>query len=184
MSFILRHPVVSRASSTFILCGCADITSQMFLNTPISVDPDRAVRFSLSGSLSVIPVWFGWNTLVSQHLTGGALGLAKRIALEAFIFGPLYLSSILFWNTTMKSQNPKLGFSSIPDSFLPLYLDALKIVPAYNAFTYFAIAPHVRSYALTGFQFLWNIYVSWYVDDAGEKFAPPPSSLMYSSDSS
>ncbi len=182
MSHILRHPVIGRASSAFILCGSADVTSQLFLNSPVSVDPDRSIRFSLAGSFSVIPIYFGWNSLVSPYLSSGAAGLAKRIALEAFFFGPLYLSSVLFWTTWMKSQNFLSGLQSIRSSFLHLYLDALKVVPAYNAFTYFAIAPHVRGYALTGFQFLWNIYVAWYVDDAATKFTPPPpSSLLYNS---
>lgn len=183
MSFF-RHPLVNRVSSTFILCGCSDVTSQLFLNTPVSVDPDRVIRFSLSGSFSLIPIWFGWNSLVSSHLSNGPVGLAKRIAMEAFLFGPLYLSSLLFWTTTIKSQNPVQGLQSIPHSLLPLYLDALKIVPAYNAFTYFAVAPHMRGYALTGFQYLWNIYVAWYVDNASDKFSPPPTSLMYSAENS
>ena len=160
------------------------MTSQLFLNTPVSVDPDRVIRFSLSGSFSLIPIWFGWNSLVSSHLSNGPVGLAKRIAMEAFLFGPLYLSSLLFWTTTIKSQNPVQGLQSIPHSLLPLYLDALKIVPAYNAFTYFAVAPHMRGYALTGFQYLWNIYVAWYVDNASDKFSPPPTSLMYSAENS
>jgi len=84
----------------------------------------------------------------------------------------------------MRTGNVIDGFGCIYDSGLGLYLDALKVVPAYNAFTYFAVAPHMRGYALTGFQFCWNIYVSWYVDNASEKFVPPPpTSLLYSNDS-
>lgn len=159
----LRHPVFGRASSSFILCGCSDVTSQLFLNTPAVVDPDRTIRFSLAGSLSVVPVWFAWSKLIGVPLSD-LQSLAKRVAMEAFLLGPLYLCSLLWWSATLRTQNPVEGMKSIRNSAFELYLDALKVVPAYNALTYFAIAPHMRGYALTGFQFLWNIYVSWYVD--------------------
>jgi hypothetical protein len=106
--------------------------------------------------------------------------LARRIALEAFIFGPLYISSLLWWTTTFKTGDIMNGFNCIYDSAFCLYVDALKVVPAYTAFTYFAIAPHMRGYSLTAFQFVWNVYVAWFVDDASEKFSrPPPTSLLY-----
>jgi len=159
----LRHPVIGRASSSFILCGIADATSQLFLKSPAVVDPDRAIRFSLAGSLSVIPVYFAWNKLLNAPLND-VQSLARRILTEALLLGPLYLSSILWWSTSLRTHNPLDGLYTIKDSAFRLYLDALKVVPAYNAFTYFAIAPHMRGYALTGFQFLWNIYVAWYVD--------------------
>lgn len=163
LPLFLRHPVFGRASSSFILCGCSDITSQLFLKTPAVVDPDRSIRFSLAGSLSVVPVWFAWSNLIGVP-SSDLKSLAKRVAMEALFLGPLYLCSLLWWATTLKTQNPVEGMTSIRDSAFGLYLDALKVVPAYNALTYFAIAPHMRGYALTGFQFLWNIYVSWYVD--------------------
>jgi hypothetical protein len=171
MSF-LRHPLVSRASSTFILCGCSDVVSQLFLSSPPSVDPDRAVRFSSAGALSMIPVWFGWSRLLSGPI-GDAKSLLRRIGLEAFVFGPLYLSSLLWWSATIKTGDMIQGFDTIRRSAFSLYLDALKVVPGYNAFTYFAIAPHMRGYALTFFQFGWNIYVSWFVNEACSKTRPP-----------
>ena len=107
--------------------------------------------------------------------------MVRRIALEALLLGPLYLSSLLWWNTTLKTQNPLDGLRSIKDSGFELYLDALKVVPAYNAFTYFAVAPHMRGYALMGFQLLWNVYVSWFVDAAGKRYGPPKTALMMES---
>jgi hypothetical protein len=173
-SSFLRHPVIGRASSTFILCGGADVTSQLFLKSPAFIDPDRTIRYSLSGSLSVVPVWFGWNQLLNGPLNS-TQGLLKRIFMEAFLLGPLYLSSVIWWNTALRTHNMVDGIRAMKESFLDLYIDALKVVPAYNAFTYFAIAPHMRGYALTGFQFLWNIYVSWFVDAVGASFGPSSS---------
>lgn len=170
----LRHPVIGRASSTFILCGGADVASQLFLQTPSAVDPDRVVRFSLAGSLSVVPVWYGWNKLLSGPLTD-SISMIRRIAMEALLLGPLYLSSVLWWNTTLRTQDPVDGLKAIRESAFELYLDALKVVPAYNALTYFAVAPHMRGYVLTGFQFLWNIYVAWFVNDVGSRYGPMPT---------
>ena len=164
-----RHPVIGRAASTFILCGSADVSSQLFLSTPARVDPDRAVRFSSAGALSVVPVWFAWNQLLGSPVLD-AKSLARRILVEACLLGPLYLSSLLWWSATLKSGNLLDGFQVVKKSAFSLYLDALKIVPTYNAITYFAVAPHMRGYALTFFQFFWNMYVSWFVDDACTSF--------------
>lgn len=153
------------------------MASQLFLSSPSTVDPDRAVRFAASGTVSVIPVFFGWSKLLSGPVTDAA-SMVKRIAFEALLLGPLYLSSLLWWNTSLKTSNPIDGFKTIQQSAFPLYLDALKVVPAYNAFTYFAIAPHMRGYALTTFQFCWNIYVAWFVDDASSRFSPTTGSML------
>lgn len=175
----LKHPIIGRASSTFILCGCADVTSQLFLSDPTSLDPDRSVRFSSAGALSVIPIWFGWSRLLATGSIVDAKSLLRRISLEAFLFGPLYLSSLLWWSGALKSGNMVEGFHTVRRSAFSLYLDALKVVPAYNAFTYFAIAPHMRGYALTFFQFGWNIYVSWFVNQACDKAAPPTTGEIF-----
>jgi hypothetical protein len=175
MSRFFRHPLIGRASSTFILYGCADIASQLFLSSPASIDPDRAIRFSSAGALSVIPVWFGWNRFLSAPVVD-AKGLLRRIVLEACFLGPLYLSSILWWSGTFRNGDLMDGFTVVNQSAFSLYLDALKVVPAYNAITYFAIAPHMRGYALGFFQFFWNIYVSWFVDNACTQIPPKRSS--------
>lgn len=166
---LLRHPVVSRAASSFMLCGASDVTSQLFLSSPARVDAERAVRFSSAGALSVIPVWFGWNQLLGSPVLD-AKSLLRRIAVEAFLLGPLYLSSLLWWSATIKSGDVMNGFSAVKNSAFSLYCDALKVVPVYNAVTYFAVAPHMRGYALTFSQFFWNVYVSWFVDDACKRF--------------
>lgn len=159
----LRHPVFGRASSSFIICGSADVASQLFLKTPAVVDPDRTVRFSLAGSLSVVPVFFAWNKLLGAPVND-LQSLSRRIAMEAFLLGPMYLCSVLWWSSALRTQNPVEAFNCVKTAAFPLYLDALKVVPAYNAFTYYAIAPHMRGYALMCFQFIWNVYVSWYSD--------------------
>lgn len=165
----LRHPVIGRLSNTFILCGLADGASQLFLSSPSRVDPERSVRFALSGSLSVVPVWFGWNLLLANQES-----VLRRIMLEALLFGPLYLSSLLCWSGTIATRSPVEGFRVVKQSALSLYWDALKVVPLYNALVWFVVAPHMRGYALSGCQFFWNIYVSWFVDNAlGRKSAPP-----------
>ena len=176
MSF-LKHPLLGRVSSTFLLCGTADVTSQLFLSTPARVDPDRSVRFSAAGALSVIPVWFGWTKLFNAPILD-LKSLLRRIAGEAFILGPLYLSSMLWWNSTLRTNDPVEAFTVVRTSAFSLYLDALKVVPAYNAFTYFAIAPHMRGYSLTFFQFMWNIYVSWFVNEATRPRSAPTGSMM------
>ena len=173
----LRHPLIHRASSTFILCSGADVTSQLFLSSPVTVDPDRVVRFATSGTLAVIPVFFGWSKFLGGPVTDAA-SMLRRVAMEALLLGPLYLSSLLWWNTSLKTLNPVDGLRSIQQSAFSLYLDALKVVPAYNAFTYFAIAPHMRGYALTAFQFCWNVYVAWFVDDAASRFTPTTGAML------
>ena len=177
MFAFLRHPVINRTASTFILCGGADATSQLFLSSPATIDPDRTVRFAASGSLSVIPVFFAWGRLLSTPLTDAA-SMVRRVAVEALLLGPLYLSSVLWWNASLRTLNPVDGFRAIQKSAFSLYLDALKVVPAYNAFTFFAIAPHMRGYALTTFQFFWNIYVAWFVDDATGRFTPTTGYML------
>lgn len=151
MNFV-RHPVVAKASSLFIVCGLADGASQVFFADPLN--PERSVRFALSGSLAVVPVLLA-NTVLPPTST------VQRIALEACVFGPMYLSSLLCWNAALAGKNP---LNTVQKRFIPLYWDALRVVPVYNAVVWFAIAPHMRGYALTGCQFFWNIYVAWFVD--------------------
>jgi hypothetical protein len=160
-----RHPVIGRASSTFISCGIADASSQLFLTTPATVDPDRTIRFSLSGALSIVPVWFGWNALLNRPVDSAA-ALVRRVGLEALLFGPAYLISVLWWNGLLDRGNWQEGLRAIREGAVGLYIDALKVVPAYNAVVYFVFAPHMRGYGLMGFQFLWNIYVSWFVQNS------------------
>lgn len=160
MTHFFRHPILSRASNTFILCGLSSSASQLFLSS--NIDPDRSVKFALSGSLSIIPVWFAWNAVLSDTSS-----IAKRIAVEAFMIGPIYLASILWWNTTLTDQ--RIGahsFETVKNRFIPLCLDALKVVPAYNLIVWFAVAPPMRGYALTGCQFFWNMYLSWFVHNS------------------
>lgn len=153
------------------------MVSQLFLSSPVKVDPDRAVRFSLAGALSVMPVWFAWSKFFQNPIVD-ARSMVNRIAIEAVVLGPLYLSSLLFWSGTLRSGNIVDGLRTVKQSAFALYMDALKVVPAYYAFTYFAIAPHMRGYALTAFQFIWNIYVSWFVNEASSQGrpSPPPTS--------
>ena len=152
------------------------MASQLFLSSPATVDPDRAIRFSSAGALSVMPVWFAWSKFFQNPIMD-ARSMVKRVAIEAVLLGPLYLSSVLFWSGTFRSGNVIDGLRTAKQSAFSLYIDALKVVPAYNAFTYFAIAPHMRGYALTVFQFMWNIYVSWFVNDASNRgrASPPPT---------
>lgn len=138
------------------------MASQMFLNDPPRVDPDRVIRFASSCALSVVPVWFGF-----QRMSDPGMTVWKRMAMETFILGPVYLSSVLFWTKLIESPNTPLhAFDNSRQNFLALYWDAIRVVPVYNAFTHFVVAPHMRGYALSGFQFVWNMYVSWFVQDS------------------
>ena len=157
---MFRHPVIARASSTFILCGLASSASQLFIDS--NLDPDKSIRFAVAGSFSIVPIWFGWT-----HLLNESSPILKRIALEAFLFGPMYLASMLWWSSTLADQRVSMNsVRTVRERLLPLYIDALKVVPLYNALVWFAVAPPMRGYALTGCQFFWNIYLAWFIDNS------------------
>lgn len=157
---MFRHPLLGRITSTFILSGSADTVSQLFLSSPPRVDPDQTVRFASCCSMSVVPVWFGYNRFV-----GTDTSILARIGIETFVLGPMYLGSLLWTNGVIATRDVMEGSRIVRREFLSLYWDAVRVVPVYSGLIYFAVAPHMRGYALTACQFGWNMYVSWFVSD-------------------
>jgi hypothetical protein len=119
------HPLLTKAISSGLIAGSGDFLCQLFVDKRNVVededdgkktssrlagwDPARTGRFAILGAFLVAPGIHYWYNALSMRLVPGAVTVSnviKRVALDQFVFTPIFLQVWLSGLWTMEGETP------------------------------------------------------------------------------
>mmetsp|Transcript_20984 Transcript_20984/g.30275 ORF Transcript_20984/g.30275 Transcript_20984/m.30275 type:complete len:188 (-) Transcript_20984:60-623(-) len=154
-----RHPLVTKSVTSGVIGAVGDVAAQQL--TSDTFDYHRFGTFCLLQTGLVGPALHVWYAAVFRLIPGtGWLNVTKRVALDQFLFAPVFLSTFISSNLILMGT---------PEQIIPkLKADLLNTVIANNAvwipaqFINLGVVPKQYQVLFANFVGLfWNTYLSW-----------------------
>eukprot|EP00931_Biecheleriopsis_adriatica_P097687 TRINITY_DN71502_c0_g1_i1.p1 TRINITY_DN71502_c0_g1~~TRINITY_DN71502_c0_g1_i1.p1 ORF type:complete len:192 (-),score=30.41 TRINITY_DN71502_c0_g1_i1:31-606(-) len=168
----ISRPFLTKALTTGALFGASDCTSQLCLSAAPGYDYERTLRLSLAGSILTAPIFTVYNMWIDRRLPvplGSAVSpfnvWAPKLVFETVFVAPVYICALVAYNRALDSSGA-VRADGIGGEALRLYLDGLKVCPWYQAINFAVVPLHYRVQWQQGCAFFWNMYISYFLQEA------------------
>lgn len=140
-----KRPYAVNMATSAVLWGVADCLAQRVGEGRVHIDAKRAVLTSGFGAMFMGPVghlWYsnldGWVKLFARP--GSLPFLAGKIAVDSFIFGPLYVLAFYAYGCATIDGTGVQGFTDkVRKDFLPTFAAELAVWPLFQAVNFSSV---------------------------------------------
>ncbi|CAK0802173.1 unnamed protein product [Prorocentrum cordatum] len=156
------YPLAAKCCTSFAVFGSADAASQLIVNQREDFSVMRSVRFATIGGCVMAPLFTAWYQFLDPMLPGKQYWYAK-VLLECVSIGPLYLGVMIWTNAALQGLSLSEQTLRVRQDWWPLFINALKVVPAYQSVNFLFVPVEHRILWLNACQFMWNVFVAYSV---------------------
>mmetsp|Transcript_96363 Transcript_96363/g.244846 ORF Transcript_96363/g.244846 Transcript_96363/m.244846 type:complete len:202 (+) Transcript_96363:68-673(+) len=168
-----RRPLAVKSATTCCIFSASDTCAQLINPQVKEQDLRRTLDFALCGAGLTAPFFHGWYLILDARLPGKRFWPIK-LAMDATLAAPVYIFLLMGMQRCLRlvggSESPdNLRWEAWPTEAYSLWVDGLKVCPAYQAVNFALVPPAYRVQWMNGCQFFWNIYVAYICGHAKEQ---------------
>lgn len=163
------NPVITKSLTAGAIAFSADIICQLFFPTTVKkikkpmkdrINWQRTANFTLINLVFVPPMVHYWYGFLSTRILGaGVVPTLKRVALDQFIFAPLFIPAFLFASFFLEGKLDQLPNKLRADWFSTVIMNYKVWIPA-QLVNFSVVPPQLRVLWGNFIGFFWNIYFS------------------------
>ncbi|KAI3460166.1 hypothetical protein Pfo_016829 [Paulownia fortunei] len=163
LGMLESRPILTKAISSAIIYGAADITSQLITMEPHDTwDSIRTLRMAGFGLIILGPAQHLWFNFVARLLPKrDVVTTFKKLAMGQLVYGPMINGGFFSFNAALQGESGNEIAARLKRDLIPTLLNGLLYWPLCDFFTYKIIPVHLQPLMNSSFSYLWTIYLTY-----------------------
>jgi len=173
---LVSHPLLTQACTAGSLFGAGDGICQTIERTQerrknkgkeqqqVAVTPWdwlRILRMATVGFVVVGPACHYWYKVLDKYIPSKQpLQVAKKIFIDEFMFGPVYLGAFFVSISTLEGMTPQQTVAKIKKEYVPTFKMDITVWPPAQAINFFFVPAPYRVLYISFISLFWNTYLS------------------------
>jgi protein Mpv17 len=121
----------------------------------------RVLRMATVGAVVVGPACHYWYQFLDKYIPSKQpLQVAKKILVDEFIFGPVYLGAFFVSISTLEGMTPQQTIEKIKKEYIPTFKMDVTVWPPAQAINFFFVPAPYRVLYISCISLFWNAYLS------------------------
>lgn len=161
---LVKYPILIQAVQSGVLMGTGDLIAQSIVEKkPFeNINWLRTAQFASVGLFVGGPGLRTWYGILNKYVgSQGPAATLKKVALDQFIFAPVFISVLLVTINGMQGQSMDENINNLKRDYPDVLVNNYKLWPWVQLANFYIVPLNYQVLLVQTVAIFWNTYISW-----------------------